>query len=109
MKSGKTLATVFAIIALVALATFGLFATGILGSTPSETKAHDGGEWTYGASAGRAFSQYMHPDEWHRAGVKSRAQEWSDCVAPGEVARVTAAQSLIGRNKFYAEKCEPAS
>lgn len=88
---------------------FILCGLGVIGSIPTQTKAYEGGEWTYGASGGRTYSRYMHPDEWHRTGVRGRRQSWSECVAPGEIARASTKQSLIGRNKFYAEMCEPSS
>ncbi len=106
-RSSKTAQLAKAWVGTALTALFLLCGLGVIGSTPSQTTSHEGGEWTYGAHGGRTFSQYMHPDEWHRTGVLGRRKRWSECVAPGEIARVSTAQSMIGWNRFYAETCQP--
>lgn len=109
MRKSKTPVIVAGIVAIAALAALAYFLLGNPGGDqPSKTEAYEGGEWITGASAGRAWSQYSHPDEWHRAGVKGAEEAWSECVAPGEIANAQAPQPKLGKSEFFAEFCDPA-
>lgn len=82
------------------------FGTHIIGKSPARTVEVDGGTFETGASAGRAWASYNHPDKPHRAIVKGKGEAVrSECVAPGKIARVTTEQSSFGRSQFAFEFC----
>lgn len=83
-----------------------LLATHVIGNTPATSEAEPGQARDYGANAGRAWAGYKHDTQWHRASVSGHGQASSECMAPGQWARVSVDQSWIGRNSFSFEQCD---
>ncbi|AWB83466.1 lactococcin 972 family bacteriocin [Corynebacterium liangguodongii] len=107
MNTKRIVLTSASVLLAAVLVVFALLFAHLIGNTPASTVDHDGGAWDTGANGGRAWSSYEHPTQWHFAEVQGHGTSRSECVAPGQVARMTVAQSWIGRNHFDAGVCEP--
>ncbi|MDO4927470.1 MAG: lactococcin 972 family bacteriocin [Corynebacterium sp.] len=74
--------------------------------SPATSEEYLGGQWDHGASGGVVWSSFSNEDNWHYAWVQGKTEKASDCVAPGEIARVTVDAKTFGRNDFAAGYCE---
>lgn len=85
----RVLAAVAGVVVLVGVAT-------TVGGDVESTTVHpaEGGEWDYGASGGRTWSNFFH-DAPHSASVRGHEYVDTGCVRGGEWARAQAPQRWI--------------
>lgn len=108
LKQKKFKTIVIAAIVGIALLIVAGMAVSSLGRDEGSHTVHpaEGGEWDFGASAGRTWSNFLH-DRPHSASVQGHKFVDSGCVRGGDWARAEAPSKWIpvGRNEQSKALC----